>query len=114
MAAKAESKEREVKPLSARNDQYGGVIVDINGPCYLFIISYLLNCALEAAGKEGCLDQIAYRASQSCRSCSQGQASSIYAFVIILLLALVERILLSYPSIIVYIYTHYLLYVGQE
>ncbi|KAH0986045.1 hypothetical protein GBA52_013222 [Prunus armeniaca] len=49
MAAKAESKEREVKPLSARNDQYGGVIADINGPCYLFIISYLLNCALEAA-----------------------------------------------------------------
>ncbi|KAI5330721.1 PREDICTED: nudix [Prunus dulcis] len=59
MAAKAESREREVKLLSARNDQYGGVIVDINGdehrPCYLFIISDLLNCALEGAvqGKKG-------------------------------------------------------------
>lgn len=31
MAAKAESRGREVKLLSARNDQYGGMIVDING-----------------------------------------------------------------------------------
>ncbi|KAL6281857.1 hypothetical protein ACE6H2_012786 [Prunus campanulata] len=31
MAAEAESRGREVKLLSARNDQYGGMIVDING-----------------------------------------------------------------------------------
>ncbi|CAL9014969.1 unnamed protein product [Prunus brigantina] len=58
MAAKAESREREVKLLSARNDQYGGVIVDINGDEPMDPATFLLSLTSSIAhwklqGKKG-------------------------------------------------------------